>query len=331
MDDVRPLDAFPLINTCNFEELRASITHIYAEPKMDVMDRGTVLPVTINHCQLEHIVLSYGSYGADVWMQFPETTFVSKIFPLKGRGAARIDGRTFPITPGHGVVVSGDQDLILTNYAGYERLILRVNAAVMASKLGALLGDAIRSPLKFSPAQDDSTPANDALRRHFMFLVQHVNSSAGSLPNLVRAEFEQALIAMFLHANRHNYSDVLACDPADVASVQVRRAEEYIEANWDRPMTLEVLAALTDASVSGLFRSFMRIRGYSPTNFTKQVRLRHARALLRHPVAATTVAEVASVCGYASLRRFCDDYYTAFGEQPSATLCRGRGEPFTTH
>lgn len=325
------LDAFPLVNTCNFEELRASIAHIYTEPKIDVVDRRTTLPVTINHCQLEHMVLSYGFYGADVWMEFPETTFVSKIFPLQGHGEARIDGRTYEIGPGRTAVVSGEQDLKLTNYAGYQRLILRANASAMDATLEALLGAPIGSPLRFAPTPDDSTAAAEALRRHFVFLARQVNAANAPLPYLVQAEFEQTLLTMFLHANRHNYSHLLERNAPDASAQQVRLVEQYIEANWNKPLMLDALAAVAGVSVASLQSGFARVRGYSPWHFAKQTRLRHARQMLRRAIATTTVGDVAAECGYADPRAFEADYCAAFEERPADTLRRSRGEDLTRH
>jgi AraC-like DNA-binding protein len=79
---------------------------------------------------------------------------------------------------------------------------------------------------------------------------------------------------MFLHANRHNYRHLLEQEPPGAAPSQVRRAEEYIAANWNRPIGLETLAAVTGVSASSLSRSFRKSRGYTPLQFAKQVRLR---------------------------------------------------------
>ncbi len=93
------------------------------------------------------------------------------------------------------------------------------------------------------------------------------------LPKLVLAEFEQALAVMFLHANQHNYSRLLQPPPRDLAPWQVRQAEEYIEANWQRAIVLEDLVDVTGVSAVELFRSFKKCRGYSPMEFANRVRL----------------------------------------------------------
>ena len=133
-------------------------------------------------------------------------------------------------------------------------------------------------------------------------------------------------MVMFLHANQHNYSHLLEQEPADAAPWQVRRAEDYIEANWDKPISLEAIATVSGVSIHSLAKIFRRSRGYSPMEFVKQVRLRHAGELLQHPGASTTVSGVAFACGFADLARFEDDYFRAFGKRPSDML-RGGTRP----
>ena len=41
-------------------------------------------------------------------------------------------------------------------------------------------------------------------------------------------------------------------------------AEDYIEAHWDKPITLELLSGITGASIRSLHEKFKQARGYSP-------------------------------------------------------------------
>ena len=84
------------------------------------------------------------------------------------------------------------------------------------------------------------------------------------------------------------------------------------------PITLEDLAQVSGVSAFSLFRSFKGSRGLSPMEFVNQVRLRRARELLLRPDDTTTIADIASACGFADTRCFESDYVRAFGEPPSA-------------
>jgi AraC-like DNA-binding protein len=111
-------------------------------------------------------------------------------------------------------------------------------------------------------------------------------------------------MVMFLCSTRHSFSHLLDRAPADASVAQIRRAEEYIEANWRQPITLEALAAETEMSAFELFRAFKNSRGYSPMEFADRVRLRHARELLHHADDVTAIAAVAAACSFGDFDRF---------------------------
>jgi transcriptional regulator GlxA family with amidase domain len=107
---------------------------------------------------------------------------------------------------------------------------------------------------------------------------------------------------------------------------QVRRAEAYIETHWDQPITIRTLARATAASSRSIFQHFKSNRGKSPMSFVKQVRLRHAKEMLEHADAARSVTQTAIACGFGNLGHFASDYFKCFGERPSDTLKRGKGQ-----
>jgi len=274
MMPAKPLDRFPLIRTRNVEEVRIALARTYAKPELIPEGRVRTLRAKINYCQTQHVRLNYATYGAAVRLEFPETNLVSQIFPIRGKCQALVEGTSVSIDAERSVVISPSATVKVRNDTDYERLVLSVDSIALISKLTTMTGKFISGPLRMDPAQTFTRPEAQIFRDHFMFLVSELNTTAAPLPALVLAEVEQTLMVMFLHANRHNYSHLLECQVPNVAPLQVRRAEEYIEANWDQPITLEDLAAVTGVSVLSLARSFRQSRGYSPMEFVKQVRLR---------------------------------------------------------
>ena len=130
------------------------------------------------------------------------------------------------------------------------------------------------------------------------------------MPPIMQSELQQAMMTSFLLANANNYRGLLHGEPVAAAPWQVRRAEQFIEANWDQPITIEALASATNVSARGLFSSFKAGRGYSPMDFVKRVRLGRAGRNCR---------------GFGNPGHFARDYHHHFGERPSETLRRGRG------
>jgi hypothetical protein len=274
MIPARPLDRFPAVRSRNVEEMRAMLARIHTGSVFEFEKRVKALDISFNNYELRHIGMSFANYGSAVRLDIPDYDYLSQFYPIKGKGEILIGGTSVSMTQTSSAVASAGVSFEGRYSADYEQLVLRMRPAAVSNLLSAITGTAVNGALRFDPAPDFARPAARILRDNFMFLVGELSSAAAPLPALVLAEFEQALMVMFLHANRHNYSHLLERAPPDVAPSQVRRAEEYIESNWDHPISLETLAAVTGVSACSLSRSFKQSRGYSPLEFVKQVRLR---------------------------------------------------------
>ena len=138
-----------------------------------------------------------------------------------------------------------------------------------------MTGAAIDEPLRMEPQLDMTLPVAKAFYQYIPVLVDTLSAAALPLPPWWVSQTEQLLMVMFLCSHRHNYSHLLDGNSPDAAPAQIRRVEEYIEANWQQPITLEDLAEVSGMSAFSLFRSFKTVRGYSPLEFVEQVRTRH--------------------------------------------------------
>ena len=58
--------------------------------------------------------------------------------------------------------------------------------------------------------------------------------------------------------------------------------------------------------------------------FVKQVRLQHAREMLRGTDRSRSVTQTALACGFTNLGHFARDYFKRFGERPSDTARRNK-------
>lgn len=318
------LQAFPLVHTSNVDELERSLGTVIARPTLEFVSRDNKLDAVHNFLKLERIGISYGTYGTDIRLKFPESTIFAQIFPLGGTAEIQGEGKSTVTDLDHSAVISPDAGFTLTSSAEYERLNLCIDSVALDNLLSAMIGKTMNSPLKMDPVPK-STILTGSLRDHVFFLARQA-CTAPTPPPLLLAEFEQALMMMFLHVNRHNYSHLLEQEPADAAPWQVRHAEEYIEANWNKPIRFEAIAATIGVSVPSLFATYRQSRGYSPMVFLRETRLRHARQMLQQPESSTTVAGVAFACGFGNYSRFERDYLRTFGDHPSQTLSHNKGD-----
>jgi AraC-like DNA-binding protein len=301
------------------------VTRFYGDHIQEVARGVRGFSAEGNHYGLQHIGLSYGSYGAKMRLEFFTTDFFGQQFNIGGSAQACINGSAFELTSDQSSVLSPGISLKLDYAADFQQLLLRIEPRALNQKLSALIGANTSGPLQFEPSTNFSRPEAESLRRYFLFLIGEVEREGSQIPPLVLAELEQALMVSFLCGNINNHSHLLERRPLAAAPWQVRRAEQYIEANWDQPITIEALAIVTDASVRAVFHSFKESRGYSPMAFVKTIRLRHAREMLSAPEAKTSVTQVAYACGFGNLGHFAKDYLRSFGEHPSTTLKVAKG------
>lgn len=278
MSAARPLDRYPLIRAHDVEGAREAFGLVYSNTMtVQPLGRGSKVDVVINNCQLSQIGLNYSGYGADVRVHFSGSQFVTLSFALRGAGEIAIKGAERRLGVRCGLVTPAATEFSVNLVDNYEHVVLRLAPDALAAKLEALTGMPVNGPLRFDQLLDFRATEAKLLLDQFLFLIDLVSRSDLMLPMVVQAEFEQAMMVMFLRATRHNHSHLFEADAPDVAPAEVRRAEDFIEANWQQPITLEELAAVTGTSALSLFQSFKRHRGYTPMQFAEQVRARKQR------------------------------------------------------
>ncbi|MGR4868272.1 AraC family transcriptional regulator [Variovorax sp. LARHSF232] len=136
-----------------------------------------------------------------------------------------------------------------------------------------------------------------------------------------RAHAERLLLTLFaecLAENAPRASEAVE----DIGLAQVRRAEEWIEANLAEPIGVEEVACAIEVGIRSLQMSFKRVRGCTPQAFIMRRRLQVARQMLLGAGEEATVTAVAMSLGFFELGRFSQRYRQLFGEAPSATLAR---------
>jgi len=316
------LSRVPVVRTDDPEAMEHALRTVYGATGFAVSNADEFQGVG-NYLQLASIGLGFCAYGgARSVVEFPEGDFARLQIGLKGSAATILNGTAIAITERQSCIVAPGEPNKIVFEPGYEQLIVRISARALEQTLTTLLGEKPAGVLKFDPIAAAVRPNALVLRDLAMFLANQLDATATELPRAVLVELEQALIVSFLSAHRHNFSELLERAEKDVAPRIVRLAEEYIEASWDRAITIEELASQTGVSIRALYAAFKKSRGYSPIAFAKTVRLRRAKQMLSEPNQRTYVSAVAFNCGFGNLGHFARDYRDMFGELPSETLAR---------
>lgn len=268
-----------------------------------------------------NVDFAFCQYAAATRVRYPAKPFVIQQFCLGGSVETVYSDAKISVTPDTSCIIAPMESADVITEAGARQLILQIDAEALARKRSALIGTSPDAPLLLQRSTRLDAPGMQPFHRFVQYVITELQAET-TLPEVVTAELEQAIMVYFLLANHRDFHELLERQSPKAAPWQVRMAEQYIEANWDQPITLEILAAASGTSTRSLLHQFRHSRGYSPMAFAKRVRLDRARELLQRPEPATSVTSVAASCGFHNLGHFAKDYFKAFGERPSETLAR---------
>jgi AraC-like DNA-binding protein len=262
-------------------------------------------------------------YGASSLAEFAEAKFVRLKFAFSGAGRTTIAGRQFDVSPQHYCVTPADRPCKFEFGPDYQQILIRIDHAALERKLIGLLGARPRGKLEFASDLKRSRKL-DSFKNFIRFVAGELSASAIGEQHFLLKEFEETLSVAFLNAVPSSFSELLDSEPRTDKLTSVRRVEDYIDAHWQQPISVEKLAAVTGIGVRTIFATFKRERGYTPLAYLKTVRLKKSHELLQSPATTTSVTSVALACGFSNLGHFARDYQQAFGELPSQTLARAR-------
>jgi AraC-like DNA-binding protein len=322
-----PLSNYPVMDSRDPEQVRDRLFGFYGASHFDIVGQKNEFAVRANHLQTGSLGLSYCDYANDVSVGFGEDTFVRQIFNLQGEGRYTVNGKSAEIARGGWTpVLPASAPLRLDFKSHYCQFVLRIELSALQRNLGILIGQPISRDLVFDQTEVRN-PAMAALRRRVFDFANDFNARGVFFSELAAAEVERMVTMKFLLCHRHSYTDWLLREPLPGGSSAVRKVEEFIAANWDKPLDIEGMATLARISARSLFRQFKKDRGCSPTEFAKRIRLDRAREMLERWEADGSVVQIALKCGFQNPGHFARDFRLAFGELPSATLKRGRPPP----
>jgi AraC-like DNA-binding protein len=317
------LSNFPGFATKDIEQARGHMASLFGATRFEADRRGVERSgVSANVLRLKETWLIWVHYPERLSMGFSEGSFIRQYFTISGKG------RFFAGSQSGEISVRGPSPVIPpftpvdVEFEPYDQLVLRIEYRALTRYLAVLLGEDLDKELVFH--HNEANPALNSLRRSVFMFVSDYNARGKNLSDLVSAETERMLTMKFLMSNWHNYTLSLLRQPPRSGPSAVRRVEEYIEANWDKPIDVEAMAQVANVSARSLFREFRRDRGYSPAAFAKQIRLNHAKEMLEQ-VDGPSIIQIAYKCGFQNPSHFAKDFKLAFGELPSETLKRVSG------
>ena len=159
------------------------------------------------------------------------------------------------------------------------------------------------------------------IRNMLAFLFAELGRSDSLFANqIARRTFEDNLALCLLLGLPHSHTARLQQQKGAAAPRHVHRAEEFMRANADIPLTIAEIAQAAGCSVRALQMTFDRFRGTTPMAALRRIRLEEARSELLSDGRTDSIARIAAGYGFSTPSRFAQLYRRTYGIYPSEAL-----------
>lgn len=310
-----PLSTCPAFRVETIRLLAETVHDALSAAVVQARSGGQRIDARGNRFDLPGSCLWACSYGMPLRLRFPDGRAWRVQFRRGGAGAVYTQRKVLHVDASCSTVHASTSEVDFG--ADYVQVVWRVTPELLVQKLAALTGSAIVQRLDISPVLPLGTPQAQAMLHTLDALLTLSETPARALARIMATELESAMLVGLLFSAQHQYRELLDRAAPTAAPWQVSRAEAFIAAHWDKPIQIEDIVAATGASARSVFRAFRQSRGCTPGQFVKQIRLQHARRLLRDTAQNLSVTEVALLCGFADLSGFSKEFARVFGTPPS--------------
>lgn len=208
----------------------------------------------------------------------------------------------------------------------HSLLHLTLPTELLEARARSIYDKELNEPLRFSPVINLSREGA-AIGSLFGYLLAQTVSAPDALRSpAVESSFRELVVSTVFGTLKHNYGQALSTKVVDcVRPRMVKRAEDYMQAHAEEPISLQILAREAGCSERALQDAFKSFRSMTPMGALREIRLEKARQDLKE--AADTVTGIAFKWGFSNPGRFAAQYAERFGETPSQTHRACRFEP----
>ena len=235
-----PLHKFPICDSDEVDSWSEATLPVFGPTRTEPKRDSKTFQALINFCPLQSTTLCYGRFGGAFNVSVDESVSFVQGMPIRGEGEHVNNGMNIPYSPRKGAV-GGPGTLALSYGPDLEILAVFMKPGALHAALSGLIGAPLGKKLELDRSNYDSRPEPRVVRSLVQLLIAELDHDEGDLSPLVLAELEQAILVAFLSGTGHNYARLLEGRPRRVAPSQVRIVEEYIEAHWNQPVSIEAL------------------------------------------------------------------------------------------
>lgn len=322
-----PLASHALFHTRDVDQAREAVARVFCPHMLNPCGSAVVLDARHHSAPVcQDVSLNYVQYGPAVDIEPGHLrSFYLLQIPLRGSAEVNCGGQQVTARPGMASLPSPTEYLKMRWADDSPHLILRLSQGAVVRQVEQLSQTAVHRPLVFGLGLAMDTPALAPLAGFVRYLAETLEVDAGFAGSALAQQAEAYLLSTLLMQAPHNYSEALCGDTRrPLLPRAVRRAQDFMQANVTRPLTLADLCGHLHVSARSLQQAFVAHTGESPMVYWRNLRLDKVRALLRRAAgqASTdvTVTLVAAEHGFLHMGHFAAQYQRRFGERPVDTL-----------
>lgn len=322
-----PLSNYSKLRSDNIDEVRAHMIAVFCPHELFIEGGKPPIAFRHNHAALGSLTFNATDYGhpyGQVVIAVPPMQDILVVeIALAGEAQITHGNDSLVLRAGELFVMGGNHMIRHVSGCGFRNFSMKIAKseldALLALDIGYRPGE-----LHFSPRPIRLEAAAASFAQMIHTICDDIDQGLGGYrnPNTIGSA-EDLLKRLLLAAVPHNHSELFNGQGPAPAPFHVRRVEDYIRANSDRPISLSDLIAVSGVSGRSLHTGFRRCRDTSPMGYLKNHRLALARSALSGDAdRRVSVTEVALNCGFSHLSRFARAYFDRYGEYPSTTRRR---------
>ena len=322
MKYLRPFKKYPVITSNGIEESEALISNNLSEASILNNPGRNHFQMRMSTIPLGHMSLTYSFFRNATQLKpgAPDDYF-HLLLSSSCTASFQLGKNLVTIAAEKGAILDTDNLTHIERSGKSGVLTLRVPRVEVLHHLEELAGQHHKGPLVFENCIDLTTSTGAMVDRLLNYIIHELNNDDLLLTNPGQLRgLNHMLLSAILSLPHNKLAQLNKNMDNSIAPAIVRRAEEYMVAHIDEPITIIDILRISNCSRSVLFSAFQNARSYTPMEFLAEQRLQRAQEYLSNPLETDTVSSIATRCGFGNLGRFAQNYSKRFGELPSITL-----------
>jgi AraC-like DNA-binding protein len=310
------LQSYPLFRSRNMDEVKAQFLVRGQDSRMELAGGRPRGEFVANAARAQDATLLYTRYDNPITMGFDASSNIHIGYQVHEVSQVVLDGKAIENGIHHsGCLVPDQLPWSVQSPNGFQVLLLRLDTDALQRKLAAFLGvERARLDLR-QPAMADPSRAAKLRASVFNFARELDVADRRFLPQLTATATEEICLGVLTDLSEH----VLEAErtPAGPSALQLGQVEQYIVANFAKPLTVEALAEISGVSGHSVVSHFLSRYGCTPYAYLERIRLDMAHFSLPGCEDQNALRLVALQCGFPSLANFERAYRDRFGQLPT--------------